>query len=315
MIARNSSFVYKKAAISVPDVAKALGVRYVLEGSVRKAGNRIRVTAQLIDLSNGGHVWASRFDRDLTDIFAVQDELTQEIVAALKLKLTVGEQDRLTQRRMVDVEAYELFLRGREQSWASTRDGNIAAHGLLGRAIAIDPGYAAAHALIAFTHVLDYANAWTSDPEHSLRIGLELAQQVLQMDEEEPHGHSALAMAYMWSRDLDQAQVEAQRCLTLCRSPGWVAGDGPCPDIFGRPGGCNRHPRCIYAAGPTLSGNRSPIPRRCALFTRRVRRSDSRARAATRAKSSIRDRLCPACILLWPPWPIGGLPNGVGTGA
>ena len=215
VIARNSSFVYKKAAVSVPDVARALGVRYVLEGSVRKAGNRIRVTAQLINSSNGGHVWASRFDRELTDIFAVQDELTKEIVAALKLKLTAGEQDRLTQRHTVDVEAYELFLRGREQSWASTRAGNIAAHGLLGRAIAIDPEYAAAHALIAFTHVLDYVNAWTSDPEHSLRIGLELAQQVLQMDEKEPHGHSALAMAYMWSRDLDQAQVEAQRCLAL----------------------------------------------------------------------------------------------------
>jgi adenylate cyclase len=215
VIARNSSFVYKKAAVSVPDVAKALGVRYVLEGSVRKAGNRVRVTAQLIDSSNGGHVWASRFDRELTDIFAVQDELTHEIVAALKLKLTDGEQDRLTQRRAVDVEAYELFLRGREQSWASTRTGNIAAHGLLGRAIAIDPGYAAAHALIAFTHVLDYANAWTSDPEHSLRIGLELAQQVVRMDEEEPHGHFALAMAYMWSRELDRAQAEARRCLAL----------------------------------------------------------------------------------------------------
>ena len=117
VIARNSSFVYKKAAVSVPDVAKALGVRYVLEGSVRKAGNRVRVTAQLIDSSNGGHVWASRFDRDLTDIFAVQDELTQEIVAALKLKLTAGEQDRLARERAVNVEAYEFFLRGREQAW------------------------------------------------------------------------------------------------------------------------------------------------------------------------------------------------------
>src|SRR3984893_18741212 len=98
VIARNSSFVYKNAAVSIPEVAKALGVRYVLEGSVRKAGNRVRVTAQLIDSSTGGHVWASRFDRDLTDIFAVQDELTQEIVAALKLKLTGREQDRLTHR-------------------------------------------------------------------------------------------------------------------------------------------------------------------------------------------------------------------------
>ena len=215
VIARNSSFVYKKAAVAVSDVARALGVRYVLEGSVRKAGNRVRVTAQLIDSNNGGHVWANRFDRDLTDIFAVQDELTREIVAALKLKLTVGEQDRLTHRRAVDVEAYELFLRGREQSWASTRTGNIAAQGLLGRAIVIDPGYAAAHALIAFTHVLDYINAWTSDPGNSLRTGLELAQQVVRMDEKEPHGHFALAMAYTWSRELERAEAEARRCLAL----------------------------------------------------------------------------------------------------
>ena len=132
VIARNSSFVYKKTAVSVPDAAKALGVRYVLEGSVRKAGNRVRVTAQLIDSTSGGHVWANRFDRELTDIFAVQDELTQEIVAALKLKLTVGEQDRLARRRAVNVEAYEYLLRGREQALTLTRGGNIAARSLAG---------------------------------------------------------------------------------------------------------------------------------------------------------------------------------------
>src|SRR5271166_1542336 len=102
--ARNSSFVYKRTAVSVPDVARALGVRYVLEGSVRKSGNRVRVTAQLIDSSDGGHVWANRFDRDLTDIFAVQDELTREIVAALKLKLTAGEKGRLARGRAVNVD-------------------------------------------------------------------------------------------------------------------------------------------------------------------------------------------------------------------
>ena len=215
VIARNSSFVYKNAAASVPDIAKALGVRYVLEGSVRKAGNRVRVTAQLIDASNGGHIWASRFDRDLTDIFAVQDELTQEIVSALKLKLTVSEQDQLAHERAVNVEAYELFLRGREQSLTCTRTGNIAARNLAEAAVAIDPGYGAAHALIAFTHVLDYINAWTTDPESSLRIGLELAQQAVAMDEEQPNGHFALGMACMWGRDLDNARAEVQRGLAL----------------------------------------------------------------------------------------------------
>ena len=215
VVARNSSFVYKNAAVSVPDVAKALGVRYVLEGSVRKAGNRVRVTAQLINSTSGGHVWASRFDRDLTDIFAIQDELTKEIVSALKCKLTIGEQGRMAPRRSVNVEAFELFLRGREQTWLATRAGNIAARGLLERAIAIDPEYAAAHAVVAMTHVLDYANGYSSDPEQSLREGLALAQRVVSMDEEEPAGHFALGAAYLWSREYDKAQAEAQRSLAL----------------------------------------------------------------------------------------------------
>jgi TolB-like protein/class 3 adenylate cyclase len=215
VVARNSSFVYKKAAVSVPDVARALGVRYVLEGSVRKAGNRVRVAAQLIDSTSGGHVWASRYDRELTDIFAIQDELTKEIVAALKLKLSTGEQDRLTQKRNVNVEAFELFLRGREQAWTATRTGGIAARGLLERAIAIEPNYAAAHAIIAATHILDYANGFSSDPEQSLRTGFELAQRVVRMDEADPAGHFALCAAYMWSKNLDRARAEAQRCLEL----------------------------------------------------------------------------------------------------
>ena len=213
VIARNSSFVYKNAAVSIPEVAKALGVRYVLEGSVRKASTRVRVTAQLIDSSSGGHVWASRFDRDLSDIFAVQDELTQEIVSALKLKLTGCAQDHLAPRRAVNVQAYELFLRGRELSWATTGPGNIAARGLFERAIAIDPGYAAAYALTAFTHLIDYANAFSGDPALSLRTGLELAQRAVEMDEEEPASRFALGVAHTWRRELDPAR-------TPKRSPG-----------------------------------------------------------------------------------------------
>jgi adenylate cyclase len=215
VIARNSSFVYKNTAVSIPDVAKALDVRYVLEGSVRKAGNRVRVTAQLIDSSSGGHVWASRFDRDLSDIFAVQDELTQEIVAALKLKLTPCTQDQPAPRRAVDVQAYEFFLRGRELAWATNGPGNIAARGLFERAIAIDPNYAAAYALTAFTHLIDYANAFSGDPQHSLRIGLELAQRAAEMDEEEPASHFALGIAHSWTRELDRAQADARRGLDL----------------------------------------------------------------------------------------------------
>lgn len=215
VIARNSSFAYKGKSVSIPDVAAELGVRYVLEGSVRKAGNRVRVTAQLIDAITGGHIWADRFDRDLTDIFEVQDELTREIVDALKLKLTVDDKDRLTHKINVDIEAYNLFLRGRERTWAHTRFGNIEGRKLLGRALEIEPDYAAAQARIAFSLVIDYVNGWTDTPEETLHEGLERAEQAVCMDEEEPQSHFALAAACIWSRDLDRAITESERCLDL----------------------------------------------------------------------------------------------------
>ena len=114
VIARNSSFTFKGRNVNVQEVGKSLGVRYVLEGSVRKSGNRVRITAQLIDATTGGHLWAERFDRDLTDIFAVQDDVTQQIVGALALNLTEGDQQRLATEHTDNVEAYDCFLRGRE---------------------------------------------------------------------------------------------------------------------------------------------------------------------------------------------------------
>ena len=189
VIARNSSFTYKGKPVDVKQVGRDLGVRYVLEGSVRKAGNRVRVTGQLIDAASGAHIWADRFDRDLTDIFAVQDELTQEIISALKVKLTPEKKDRLARKGTIDEEAYDLFLRGREQAWLNTKSGNIEARKLLGRAIAINPDFAAAHAFIGFTHVNDYVNGWAEVPERSLQTGLEIAARAVQMDDEEPQGH------------------------------------------------------------------------------------------------------------------------------
>ena len=215
VIARNSSFVYKGGAVALPRVARELGVRYVLEGSVRRAGNRVRVTAQLIDSTTDGHVWADRFDRDLTDIFAVQDELTREIVAALKLKLTAADEDRLAHKPTVDIAAYNLFLQGREQVWLHTRAGDVSARDLLGRAVAIEPRYAAAYAFIAFTHVIDYVNGWTDTPERTLQTGLEIAQQAVEMDDAEQQTHFALSVALLWHREHDRALAEAGRCLAL----------------------------------------------------------------------------------------------------
>jgi adenylate cyclase len=222
VVARNSSFVFKGQAVSIPEIGRTLGVRYVLEGSVRKDGARVRVTAQLIDSTTGGHVWAERFDRQLSDIFAVQDELTQKIVYALKVRLTADERGRRISKRTIEPEAYSFFLRGRESAWHQTRPDNIEARNLLGRAVAIAPDLAAAHAYIAFTHVNDFMNGWGDGPERSLATGLDIAQRAVVMDEEDPQAHFALAVALLWNRELDKALAEARRCLAL--APGSAEG-------------------------------------------------------------------------------------------
>ena len=162
VIARNSSFTFKGKNVNVQEVGKSLGVRYVLEGSVRKSGNRVRITAQLIDASTGGHLWAERFDRDLTDIFAVQDDVTQQIVGALALNLTESDQERLATEHTDNLEAYDCFLRGREQIWLFRKETNLEAQELLQRAIELDPRFVPPYAFLAFSHGMDYVNGWSS---------------------------------------------------------------------------------------------------------------------------------------------------------
>jgi adenylate cyclase len=215
VIARNSTFTYKSKPVDVKQVGRDLGVHYVLEGSVRKAGNRVRVTGQLIDVASGAHIWAERFDRDLTDIFAVQDELTGEIISALKVKLTPEKKDRLARKGAIDKEAFDLFLRGREHSWLGTWRGNIEARHRLERAITIDPNFAAAHGSIAFTYLIDYINEWADSPDRSLRAGLEIAERAVQMDDAEPQAHEALAVALFFHGEHDRALAEARRSVDL----------------------------------------------------------------------------------------------------
>ncbi len=222
VIARNSTFTYKGKAVDVKQIGRELGVRYVLEGSVRKAANRVRVTGQLVDATSGAHIWADRFDRDLTDIFAVQDELTQEIISALKVKLTPRKRDRLTRKRTIDEEAYDLFLRGRERAWLNTKSANVEARNLLGRAITISPDFAAAHALIGYTHVVDYANGWAGNPERSLQIGLAIAERAIQLNDEDPQAHADFAVALLFHREHDRALVEARRSIAL--APNFARG-------------------------------------------------------------------------------------------
>lgn len=215
VIARNSSFVYKGKAVSVPQVSRELGVRYVLEGSVRKSGNRVRVNAQLIDGATGAHSWAERYDRDLTDIFTVQDDLTKEIVGALALKLTRADKERLDHRSTTSVEAYEYFLRGREQMWLLTRTGCDRAKELIARAIEIDPNFSAAYAVIGFVAMLEYINGWSPKPDDRLKEAYELAEKAVRLDDREPFAHMVLGSALLWMREHERAMLETERALAL----------------------------------------------------------------------------------------------------
>src|SRR5664279_5641741 len=192
VIARNSSFTYKGKSVDIRNVGRELGVRSVLEGSIRRAGNRVRITAQLIDAATGGHVWADRFDRDLTDIFAVQDEVTRHIVEALKVKLTPGEEARIADTPTDNLEAHDLFLQGRALATSPNINGRIYAQAVefLTKAVALDPGYAQAYAQLALTHVFDFHNRWTGSPDASLRLAGELAARAILADPNEPFGYA-----------------------------------------------------------------------------------------------------------------------------
>jgi adenylate cyclase len=222
VIARNSSFTFKGRSVNVQEVGHSLNVRYVLEGSVRKSGNRVRITAQLIDATTGGHQWAERFDRDLTDIFAVQDDVTQQIVGALELKLTAGDKQRLASEQTQNLEAYDCFLRGREHMWRLTREQNIQGRQLLQRAIDLDPKFAPAHAFLAVAHGLAYINQWSQSPSKSLEQAIEAATRAVALDNRYPHAHWALAVVNLYLRRLDVAIREAECVIAL--APNLVEG-------------------------------------------------------------------------------------------
>lgn len=214
VIARNSSFTYKGKATSIRQIGRELGVRTVLEGSVRKAGNRVRVTAQLIDAGNDGHLWAERYDRDLEDIFAVQDEITQSIVEALAGRLVP--QSSAVAHSPRDMDAYDLFLRGRRQVGLTTAEANVEAKTLLGRAIEIDPGFASAYAALSVAYVLDYLNRWGDDrPEEAQRRARELAERAVALDERNPHAHWALAIQYNYQRQYELGAESSRHALAL----------------------------------------------------------------------------------------------------
>jgi adenylate cyclase len=166
VIARNTAFTYKGKAINVQEVGKELGVRYVLEGSVQKAADHVRIVAQLIDTTTGGHIWFERYDRPLKDIFTLQDEIVQKIVTTLKLQLTLQEQGYIVRKRTDNLEAYDTFLRGADYFYPRTKEGNAQARPLFEKTIGLDPQYAEAYAWLGWTYVMVWVQQWDPDPQN-----------------------------------------------------------------------------------------------------------------------------------------------------
>jgi adenylate cyclase len=217
VIARNSTFAYKGRHVDIRTVGRDLGVRSVLEGSIRKAGNRVRITAQLIDVPTGGHLWAERYDRDLTDIFAVQDDVTREIVAALKVTLTPSEEARISGGGTTgNGEAHDAVLRAR-QLLARAFNADVArnAIALLDRAIEIDPDYAQAYAARGMAHFFDFQNRWSASPEASLKAGMADAEMALAKDPEDPFGHYVVGIVVGYLGDRKRAEAELAKALEL----------------------------------------------------------------------------------------------------
>lgn len=218
VIARNSSFTYKGRAVDVKQVARELGVRHILEGSVRRAGNRVRVTAQLIDGATGGHVWAERYDRVLEDIFAIQDEITMTIVNELKVHLKLAEKDRLTQRHQPNIEAYDLTLRGRELIFSATRERQEESVKLFERAIALDPNLTFPRSGLAFAHIMAYVNNWTADPQATLELAHRTAEKAVELGPDDALAHRALAVTLLWERRMEEACAVLAKAAELAPS-------------------------------------------------------------------------------------------------
>jgi adenylate cyclase len=217
VIARNSSFAYKGKNIDIRTVGRELGVRSVLEGSIRRAGNRVRITAQLVDAGSGAHVWAERYDRELTDIFAVQDEVTQRIVDSLKIKLAPAEAANIASIPTKSVEAHDLVLRGREFLFGANKNRETFEHAerCFKHALDLDPDYAQAHAGLAWAYQFDYQNRWSVDPENALSRAAESADTAIKKDPKEPFARAIAALVAVWKRDLDRGAIEAGIALSL----------------------------------------------------------------------------------------------------
>jgi TolB-like protein/Flp pilus assembly protein TadD len=214
VIARNSAFTYKGKAVKVQDVGREMGVRYVLEGSVLKAGDQVRITAQLIDAATGYHLWSEQYDRPLTDILTLHDEIVQKIVTTLKLQITLQEQGYLVRKHTDNLEAYDAFLRGMEYKWRFTKEADVQARQMFEKAVALDPQYAEAYAWLSWIYWVQWVDRWSVDPQ-TLERASALAHQALTLDDSLPVAHSFLGQVYAMQQQYEQAIAEGERAIAL----------------------------------------------------------------------------------------------------
>src|SRR5216683_2280277 len=228
VIDRNSAFAYKGKPVKAQQVSRELGVHYLLEGSVRKEVNQLRITAQLVDATTDYEIWAERYDRPLQDIFALQDDIVRKIVTTLKLQLTLQEQGVLVRKTTDNLEAYDDLLRGLESLGGETigggaKDANMTARQMFERAVALDPQYASAYANIGLTYLIDWEAKWETDPQILGRAD-ELAQKAIALDDSLPEAHGILSQIYLFKKQHDEAIAEAERAIALDpnRADGYV---------------------------------------------------------------------------------------------
>jgi adenylate cyclase len=215
VIARNSTFTYKGKPVKVQQVSEELGVRYVLEGSVRKSVDKIRITVQLIDALNGHHLWARQYDRNLDDIFAVQDEITIKIITAMQVKLTEGEQARAVAKGTNNLEAYLKSLQAHELSIKHNIESNALAKKLAEEAVALDPEYAWGYFVLGRTHMLDVWLGSSESPKDSIAKAMELLQKAIVLDDNLAEAHGLLGFLYAIERQHDKALAQGKKAVAL----------------------------------------------------------------------------------------------------
>jgi TolB-like protein/cytochrome c-type biogenesis protein CcmH/NrfG len=223
VIARNSSFIYKGKAVHMNEIAEELGVRYVVEGSVRKDGDRVRIAAQLNDVATGSHLWAERYDRELADVFAVQDEITESIVAAIEPKLYAAESFRAQRKPPDSLDAWDLVMRALSHYWRVTRQDHVVAQALLEKAIAIDPDYGQALGVLATSYMFAAHMGWM-DMAAAVPLAEHAALEAIRADLEDPWAHNALGHVYLFARRFEDSLAEFETALRL--NPNFALAQG-----------------------------------------------------------------------------------------